>query len=335
VTAVTLSVDPRDNGALLAAAVADASTTLDVASYAVSPDHAGQLVAAHRHGVNVRLLLSDRSELIGATRARLHGSGVVMRAMSFPEPHAKLLLVDGARLLVGSGNLTDANAPPDPAGAGSRDWWAAVEGDPDLCIQAGAAFNAMWNLPPVETRVRTPASKKGRGSADVVRVPALHLRPTRVEIPGGAAVLHVGAPAGTTWIDFVSSARTRLRITFPYVSPRGGGGRLEAAVCAAARGGVPVRLLLGRRDGIARAMAARLRAAGVELRAMDPLRTTVGHAKGMVVDGSVLLGSANWSGHGLGPESWEALLLVRDAAAAAAMAAVFDSDWESGLEVAA
>jgi phosphatidylserine/phosphatidylglycerophosphate/cardiolipin synthase-like enzyme len=67
---------------------------------------------------------------------------------------------------------------------------------------------------------------------------------------------------------------------------------------------------------------------------MDPARSTSGHAKGAVVDGSALVSSANWSSAGLGA-NWEAALHIEHPGAAAYYAGAWRRDWETavGLDV--
>jgi phosphatidylserine/phosphatidylglycerophosphate/cardiolipin synthase-like enzyme len=71
---------------------------------------------------------------------------------------------------------------------------------------------------------------------------------------------------------------------------------------------------------------------GVEVRFMNPLRSTVGHAKGLVADGAVVVSSANWSGPGLGA-SFEAALDIDDQRAAEYFAGAWARDWTTALEV--
>jgi len=127
----------------------------------------------------------------------------------------------------------------------------------------------------------------------------------------------------------VSTARRLALVTIPYVHPVEPPVRhlLDLMVDASARG-VHCALLLGAvpRDPDARVLA-RL---PFEVRRMDPARSTSGHAKGAVIDGSALVSSANWSSAGLGA-NWETALHIEHPGAAAYYAGAWRRDWETGV----
>jgi phosphatidylserine/phosphatidylglycerophosphate/cardiolipin synthase-like enzyme len=99
-------------------------------------------------------------------------------------------------------------------------------------------------------------------------------------------------------------------------------------MASASARGVSCALLLGEVPD--RGDAALLRSLSFEVRTMYPARSTTGHAKGIVADGSVLVSSANWSSPGLGG-NWEAALRIDDPGAAAYYAAAWRRDWETGV----
>ncbi len=65
------------------------------------------LVAAHKRGVKVRVLLDLKQAVNGAAKSKLEAGGVAVKAApaSFDNAHAKTMVVDGARALVLSGNF--------------------------------------------------------------------------------------------------------------------------------------------------------------------------------------------------------------------------------------
>jgi phosphatidylserine/phosphatidylglycerophosphate/cardiolipin synthase-like enzyme len=119
--------------------------------------------------------------------------------------------------------------------------------------------------------------------------------------------------------------RRRALVTVPYVHPHVPAvATLLGGLAAAAGRGCDARLLLGALPEPADLAA--LTRLGLAVRVMDPARSTTGHAKGAVLDGAVIAGSANWSGAGLGA-NLEAALAVDAPAAAGYYAAAFDRDW--------
>jgi phosphatidylserine/phosphatidylglycerophosphate/cardiolipin synthase-like enzyme len=123
----------------------------------------------------------------------------------------------------------------------------------------------------------------------------------------------------------IDAAPGRVLVTVPYVHTRVAAVRplLDAMAAACARG-ADVRLLLG---GVPDPVdAAALRATPFTVRVMDPARSTTGHAKGLVAGGAAVVGSANWSGAGLGGNR-EAALSIEDGRAADWFAAALDRDW--------
>jgi phosphatidylserine/phosphatidylglycerophosphate/cardiolipin synthase-like enzyme len=140
-----------------------------------------------------------------------------------------------------------------------------------------------------------------------------------------------GATVAETLASMVTTARRRVLVTVPYVHAENPSVRrlLDRMIDASSRR-VACAILLG---GIPdRNDAEHLRSLPFPVRRMDPTRSTVGHAKGMVADASVLISSANWSAAGLGGK-WEASLRVDHAGAAAYYAAAWYRDWATGLAI--
>jgi phosphatidylserine/phosphatidylglycerophosphate/cardiolipin synthase-like enzyme len=129
--------------------------------------------------------------------------------------------------------------------------------------------------------------------------------------------------------SLITSARRRLLVTVPYAHPgEQAVHHLLDVMARASSRGVECALLLGAVPG--HADAASLVTFPFQVRRMDPARSTSGHANGAVIDGSVLVSSANWSSAGLGG-NWEAALHIEHAGAAAYYAAAWRRDWETGV----
>lgn len=333
---LTCALGPDSAGTVLADAIGGARSTLDAAMYEVGPSYRWLLVRAARRGVRVRLILDAHryDGNLGTARALLAAGGECrLLGTDSHQAHWKLLIVDGARLAVGTGNLIWRDAPRDtrhrlpPDGRplrGTREWWTMVDGESTSAGTAAAAFEAAWGH-------ARPASyiwevRPAEAVQAAVGIPLPQVPPLVLPAASGSIGFLAGAEAVAGELaSVVSSASRRLLVTVPYVHPHVPEVRslLDGMQRADGRG-CDVRLLLGappeRRDAEA------LRALAFEARVMDPVRNTRGHAKGAVNDTSVLVTSSNWSRAGLAL-NWEAALLVCDAAAAAYYASAFNRDW--------
>lgn len=325
-----LALGPDSAGEMLAGLIGDARGRLDVAVYECGPWYAAQLARAAGRGVAVRLLLDAHAGANSTAARLLHGTAVECRLLGgHPgvEAHWKLLLAGAETVAVGSGNLVRRDAPLGGA-AGTREWWVAAGGAPALLTAAGRAFEAAWH----EAQPPPPAWRHAVKLAPAVPpvglphpvVPSLPLDDVD---PGGLRLVVGGASVATLLAERVDAAEGRVLATVPYVHTR------VAAVAAlldrldAARArSTDVRVLLGTppEPDDAGALRARSFSTGV----MDPARSTTGHAKGMVAGGVAVVGSANWSGAGLGGNR-EAALALDDGAAADWFAAAFERDWEA------
>jgi phosphatidylserine/phosphatidylglycerophosphate/cardiolipin synthase-like enzyme len=152
------------------------------------------------------------------------------------------------------------------------------------------------------------------------------LSPLSLQVEQSSLALLLGGPAiAAALARSIDGARRRVWVTVPYAE-RGepGPDRLLRSMVGARLRGADARLLLGAPPSPPEAAA--LPGDCLPVSVMDPARCTRGHAKGAVVDGSLIAGSANWSAAGL-CGSWEAALLVRDRRVAAYFARSFASDW--------
>jgi phosphatidylserine/phosphatidylglycerophosphate/cardiolipin synthase-like enzyme len=335
---VTALLGPDNAGDAITEVVLSAARHLDVAVYEMGPGYAGELATAARRA-RVRLLL-DAHAGDGAnpsSLARLEGTAVAVRQLGSrgAEAHWKLIVAGQETLLVGSGNLITRDAPrhaaaPDVPLAGTREWWLEVRGAPALATQARRALDGAWvragSEPP-----RFPVVAAAPLPPPPVGVPFPQVPPfTREVAPERIRLATEAAGCATLLATELAVARRRLLVTVPYVHARAEAVRAPLAqLCEQTEAGVDVRLLLGAvpSDGIS-ATVRELRGLGIAVRVMDPRRTTTGHAKGLVADGAVMVGSSNWSQGGLAG-NLEAALVVDDAAVADHYAAAFERDWEA------
>ena len=327
-----LALGPDHAGGLLHQLIDSARARLDVAVYELGPGYASLLDRAARRGAAVRVLLDAHAGANSTSSTVLAAGGVACRVLggrAGAEAHWKLLLADASTLATGSGNLIHRDAP-EPGQAGTREWWAMVSGHAALLASAGAAFDAAWAEgapPPLAWRRAVVALPE----VPPVRVPPYSVEPLELTVPGDHLRLAIGGEAIASLLHpRLVAARRRALVTVPYVHTH------VAPVQALLRtlsdrgaAGATARLLLGGppdpRDAEALAATPHLSA-----RVMDPARSTTGHAKGVVADDAALVGSANWSGAGLGGNR-ESALLLDDGRAADWYAAAVERDWAVAL----
>lgn len=318
----------------------DARHTVDAAIYEVGPSYRWALVRAAERGVAVRLVLdAHRSDGNSATARALIAAGAECRVagVGADAAHGKLLIVDST-VAVGTGNLIWRDAPRDrhlrlpPRGdplAGTREWWVMATGSRQLRRAEAKAFSSHWTSatpPPPSWSVAPQVGAPGIGSPRTQVAPRSFCIASRQLnlVIGGLAVSDALAAA-------LSGAQRRILVTVPYARPAAVPvSALFGLMTAASARSVACALLLGGipdpRD------AALLAALPFAVRRMDPSRSTSGHAKGVVADGTVIVASANWSNAGLGG-NWEAALHIDHAGAAAYYAAAWRRDWETGLAI--
>jgi phosphatidylserine/phosphatidylglycerophosphate/cardiolipin synthase-like enzyme len=133
--------------------------------------------------------------------------------------------------------------------------------------------------------------------------------------------------------SLLTSAQRSVLVTVPYAHPgEPPVRRLFTSMASASARGVRCGLLLGAIPGPDDARL--LATLPFEIRRMEPARSTSGHAKGAVIDGTALVSSANWSSAGLGG-NWEAALHIEHPGAAAYYADAWRRDWATavGLDV--
>lgn len=134
-----LVVSPTDSREELLALIEGAATTLDVYAEVVRDEEMiDALLAAEERGVATRLLMSGRpGDDDAEERGELAAGGVAVRLLNVPYIHAKIFLVDGARVFVGSQNMTATSLDQ------NREIGIVVAERAALA-RVGAAFAADW-----------------------------------------------------------------------------------------------------------------------------------------------------------------------------------------------
>jgi phosphatidylserine/phosphatidylglycerophosphate/cardiolipin synthase-like enzyme len=340
-TALTCALGPDSAGTLLHRFLGSATARLDVAVYEAGPAYAWAFPRAVERGVRVRLLLdghggANRGCLDELRAAAARGTVVPCRLRRHEgarDAHWKLLVADSDRLAVGTGNLIHRDAPADehgrlppdaPPQAGTREWWAFVDGAPTLAAVARSHIGSVWRestAPPPVWAVERAAEVPPVGA------PRPSVPPLEVEVGPRHLQLAVEARAVRLAIEAIlEGAGQRCLVVVPYMHTWAHEVRpLLERLAQARHRGLDVRVLLGQEP--AGGDAATLRERDVPARVMDPARCTTGHAKGMVVDSRVLVMSSNWSAEGLGT-AIESCLRIDHPAAAEYYADAFDRDWE-------
>jgi phosphatidylserine/phosphatidylglycerophosphate/cardiolipin synthase-like enzyme len=304
---------------------------------------ADALIAAERRGVAVRVLVD--AEPVGGRTARgartldrLAAAGVDVRVLGGPRArfdyhHPKYAVVDDRALV-----LTENWKPAGVGGKSSRGWGVVVDARPvaaDLAalfrVDAGGDDAMPWR------RYR-------RGRTFDSGTPAEGSYPSRFEPTTETAaevrVLTAPGNAESALVGVLDGADERVDVIQPSIGRRDGP-LLRATVRAAERG-VEVRVLVSGAWYVAEENAALVEwLNGVATRRDLPLTARVAepasryekiHAKGVVVDGVVVVGSLNWNDNAVS-ENREVVLAIRSEALATYFREVFAADWQGGRGV--
>jgi cardiolipin synthase len=270
----------------------DAERTVDVEFYTVAPgdpaDRLGEaLQRAAARGLRVRVLIDafGSSSLPAAWDERLRMNGADVRRFN-PRPllrwsfrdHRKLVVCDGQVALVGGFNVTPA-FEGDGIHRGWRDLGVLIEGP--LARDLGSGFAALFAAANLEHVTLRPLARL--------------LRRQPVHMDAAAAI--IGGPGGPQALlkrilraDLRSAQRVDVAAAY-FLPSR----RMRRLLRQAARRG-PVRVLLSENSDVPVARLAsqhlyrRLLRSGVDLWEYRP---QVMHAKALVVDDVVYVGSAN------------------------------------------
>jgi phosphatidylserine/phosphatidylglycerophosphate/cardiolipin synthase-like enzyme len=257
-----VSIEPADGYRSLDDLIAGARRTIDMSMYELADPRAQVLlVAAHRRGVSVRVLLDRAYRGMTANRAafaQLRTAGVPVRWASGPVLlHQKTVTVDDRLSAVMTGNLTSRHYPS------TRDF-VIVDRSPEAVSAIESVFADDW-----------------RGEPVAGGPPAAGL----VWSPGAQGPL----------VGLVDSARHSLVVENEEMDAP----VLESALEAAARRGVDVRLIMTAAPEWRPALAA-LTHAGVRVGTTTGPNATYIHAKAIVADDSTaFVGSQNFSSSSL------------------------------------
>jgi phosphatidylserine/phosphatidylglycerophosphate/cardiolipin synthase-like enzyme len=257
-------------------------------------DLATALRQARDRGADIRLIVDRTVQVSAATMDRLLAAGMAVRAYPVDDhrhqiDHVKLLLTR-SRALVGGMNWGAASYR-------NHDYAYETEA-PSVLDRLGAIFQQDWSLAGGQPAPLAPVT----GSV-AQTTPGEEIR---------AAIQ--GSLAGATR----SVDAEVYELTDPDVI---------AAMAAAERRGVRVRILLDPNQDVNRPSYTLLEQAGVEARWYPVPPGTLLHAKAALFDGRrLLVGSANWSRSGLSVNH-ELDLLFEDASTASGFANRFEKDW--------
>ncbi|MFB6089830.1 MAG: phospholipase D-like domain-containing protein, partial [Halobellus sp.] len=309
-----------------------------LASYTfASPRAADALLAAQRRGVRVRILV-EGGPIGGMTIAqraqldRLAAGGVDVRLIDGPHSryayhHPKYAVVDDRALV-----LTENWKPAGTGGRDSRGWGVRVD-SPRTADELAAVF--AHDADGIDAR---PWRAVRRNASFVDVAPAAGSFGTRIESERVAVdrvrVLTAPGNAGTAIRETIAGANDSVALIAPRLDVRG---PYFAALVAAAERGVEVRILLSNawydeesnRAVVERAADLRERGIPIEARIADPEgRFGKVHAKGIVADDTVIVGSLNFNAHSA-RENREVLLALDGTEPAAYFESAFEVDWRA------
>jgi|SRR5579884_472024 len=296
----TVRVLPRGSTAfpVILSLIAHATRSVHAEMYEFGrADIAGALVAAHRRGVAVTVIVDPSVDVSRSTAAQLRGEGVdvldypVRRLMI---DHVKLLVVDGSVAVVGGinwGAQSDRNHDVDAMlrGPAATNLDRIFDGDLVACGREAA-------VPPAADDDRVLVAST---------LPGADIRPLVMQL--------------------IEGARSRLDLELYVITDSG----IVHAIEAAAARGVAVRVMIDPGQRPSDASAASLTAAGVALRRYRTSGELL-HAKLGVADGRMsIFGSANWTAGGF-QRNHEVDVEILDAPAVAAeITAMVDADWSA------
>jgi phosphatidylserine/phosphatidylglycerophosphate/cardiolipin synthase-like enzyme len=304
---------------------------------------ADALIAAERRGVEVRVLVDaapvgGRTARGAAALDRLVAAGVEVRVLGGPRArfdyhHPKYAVVDDRALV-----LTENWKPAGVGGRSSRGWGVVVDSASvaaDLAglfrTDAGADDAVPWR------RFR-------RGARFDTGRPAEGSYPSRFAPTDATAaevrVLTAPGNAESALVRVIDGAEGRVDVIQPTVGRRDG--PLLRATIRAAERGVEVRVLVSGAWYAAEENTALVEwLNGVAERRDLPLTARIAepagryekvHAKGVVADDTVVVGSLNWNENAVS-ENREVALAVRSEALATYFRETFAADWQGGRGV--
>ncbi|MFB6127573.1 MAG: phospholipase D-like domain-containing protein [Halolamina sp.] len=324
--------------------VANAEDRLYLAGYTfASRAVVDELLAAAARGADVRVLLEG--DPVGGLSAReaalldeLVAGGVAVRVVAGPRApfsyhHAKYAVADDRAVV-----LTENWKPSGTGGRSNRGW--GVRAGAATAAELGELFRSDFEgpgtVPWASLREdRTFAAEDPAADGDRRGEYPEEFAPASVDAERIRLLTAPGNARGTM-VNLVADADGRIAVLQPTL----GGTRtpLVKAVVAAADRGVRVRVLLSGAWYVAeqnRRLVATLndlaerRNLSLTARVADPSgRYGKVHAKGLLVDDAVVVGSLNWNRHSA-TENREVALALRGAEPAAYFRRTFEADWRA------
>jgi cardiolipin synthase A/B len=251
------------------------------------------LVGARARGADVRVVLDPTVPVTLVTGRQLAAAGVPVRYYPVDDhaqqiDHVKLLLGDDRAVVGGMnwGATSDRN----------HDYALLLRAPPDLS-RLSRIFEQDWAL-----AGGNPAPLPAEDRSIAQTAPGTEIR----------RLLEAA----------LASARNRIEAeVFDLTDPD-----IVLLLQSARRRGVSVRVLLDPAQDVNRPSFALLRRGSTQVRWFRPPPGAKLHAKVVLADGLLVLGSANWSRHGL-DVNHELDVATADTAAVAAYAARFEADW--------
>jgi len=322
-------------------ALRDAEWRLYLAGYTFASERVTDaLVAAERRGVDVRVLV-DADPVGGRTARgakaldRLAAAGVDVAVLGGPRArfdyhHPKYAVVDDRALV-----LTENWKPAGVGGQSSRGWGALVDSPAVVTDLAGLFRGDSGWVDAVPWRQYRQGRTFEAGAAAEGSYPS-RFDPTTATA-SEVRVLTAPGNAGSALVGVIDSADERVDVIQPTV-----GGRQEPllrATIRAAERGVDVRVLLSGAWYVAEENAALVewlndlaerRGLPLTARVAEPDgRFEKIHAKGVVADDVVVVGSLNWNANAR-TENREVALAIRSEALATYFRETFVADWRGG-----
>ncbi|ESS12347.1 MAG: phospholipase D [uncultured archaeon A07HR60] len=323
------------------ARVEDARDRLYLAAYTFESRRiANALLAAAQRGVDVRVLVDGApvggvSNRSAAILDRLARSSIDVRVTGGDTPrfrfhHAKYAVIDDTAL------ITTENWKPSGTGGRSNRGWGIVVADPGFAAELATVYATDTDESVVTTWEDYRSNREFFESS-----PAQGSFPARFEpqTTDAARVELLTAPgnAERRLIDRIDAAQNRVHVIVPSVGSENTS--LVRAVVRAAERGVEVRLLLSDAWYHAddnEALTTTLgqtdagRTGNLTVKVADPRgRYETIHAKGVVIDNQVAVGSLNWNEHAT-TNNREVVAVVESPALADYFALAHQADWHGG-----
>jgi len=275
-TNTALMLMPESGAGPIVSLIAGAKASIDLEIYQLqSPAVVAALIAAEQRGVTVRVMLEPKTvgyQNYKMVAAQLAAAGIMVKATppqfdsSHNVDHAKFMVLDGAELVFGSGNMVRSGLGGNPAGEfDNRDFWIR-DRRTTAVTEARGLFDADWN---------------------------------RTAAPGFEQLVVTPDNADAKVVALIDAAKSRLYVYNQSLADD----ELEQHLTDAKQRGVDVHVLLGNQPGFGSAPPANqpaidtLEAAGITA---GYFTTHYLHGKVVVSDDDAFIGSQNFTSGGLG-----------------------------------